>query len=75
MPRNFSARRLGSFAAAVLTLLAFGSAAQAQLASPPMQLPTHSAFSEDAKPGVAKLYGLRSLQEQAVGRPRPTPDW
>lgn len=72
MPRNFSARRLGSFAAAVLTLLAFGSAAQAQLASPPMQLPTHSAFSEDAKPGVAKLYGLRSLQEQAVGRPRPT---
>jgi hypothetical protein len=67
--RNNASRRLGPFVA-LLTLFVGRSTAQAQLASPPMQLPTHSAFSEDAKPGVARLYDLRSIHEQAVVRPR-----
>lgn len=71
MAHRFAALRFALlFALSVSPLL--GSAAHAQLASPPMQLPTHSAFSEDAKPGVARLYGLRSIQEPASTRARPT---
>lgn len=71
MPRNFSAHR-SSAVAAVIAMCVVSSAAQAQLSGPPMQLPTHSAFKEDAKPGVARLYDLRSIHEQAAVRPRPT---
>ncbi|MCE9607835.1 MAG: hypothetical protein K8U03_23355 [Planctomycetia bacterium] len=48
-------------------------AANGQLSGPPMQLPTHSAFREDAKPGVARLYDLPSVQGETTTTPKPLP--
>jgi hypothetical protein len=59
-------------AAAIIAAASRGTAL-AQLPSPPTQITTHSAFVEDAKPGVARLYNLASSREPIAPPPKPIP--
>jgi len=71
--REFGRRVVARFLAAAVIFAAFCNTARAQLAGPPTQITTHSAFVEDAKPGVARLYNLPSSRVQTASLPKPIP--
>lgn len=71
--RRSAARCVALGIASVIGVAANVGSTLAQLPSPPTQITTHSAFVEDAKPGVARLYNLATSREPVAPSPKPIP--